>query len=215
MSQQIENQDNNLKKNFEGSEFWNVRFEPETYAYGVEPNQFLKEKLDQLPLGNALFVAEGEGRNAVYAAQQGWQVDAVDFSIAAREKAKSLALYHGVEIDYHLADVTTFTTTKKFDLIALVFLHLSPDSRTKTFRSFIPFLKEGGRILVEIYHPDQLGRLSGGPSNIQYLVNENDLKTDFESLDIEHLARVERMLNEGPFHQGLACVTQFVGRKSS
>ena len=87
-------------------DFWDARYEGETYAYGTEPNAYFRQQLDALPPGRLLLLAEGEGRNAVYAAKRGWQVTAVDFSDEGRAKALRLAVAQGVRLDYQVADLT-------------------------------------------------------------------------------------------------------------
>ena len=198
---------------FEHPAFWDERYGTDAdYVYGRRPNATFAEFLDGLPPGRLLLVAEGEGRNAVYAAERGWAVTATDFSASARDKALALAVERGVSIDYDVADATTYATDERFDAVALVFLHLGPGRRADAFRRYAGLLAPGGRLLVVVYHPDQLGRASGGPKRVEWLVGEGELADALAgTLRTERLERREVELDEGPLHRGPAAVTAYVG----
>ncbi len=149
---------------FEHPDFWDERYGADAaYVYGRRPNAFFAEVVDAHAPGRLLTVAGGEGRNAVYAAARGWRVTATDFSAVARDKALRLAGEAGVALEYRIADATAYHTDERFDLIALVFLHLGPEDRRSAFRRYASFLAPGGRLALILYHPDQLGKPSGGP----------------------------------------------------
>lgn len=202
------------RANFERPQFWDERYGADTaYVYGRRPNAFFAEVLDARPPGKLLTVAEGEGRNAVYAAEQGWRVTATDFSAVAREKALRLARQAGVAIDYQVADATTYHTDERFDLVTIVFLHLGPTDRRAALRRYAELLAPGGQLAVILYHPDQLGKPSGGPKNAAWLVSPEELGATFgDLLTTEVLERRSVILSEGPYHSGEAVVTVYVGR---
>lgn len=114
---------------------WDKRYSTEEYIYGAEPNQFFKNEIDKLEPGKILFLGEGEGRNAVYAASLGWNVDAIDSSIVGKEKAIKLGTSKGVEINYIVADLNEFTPeSEKYDAVVIIYLHLPEKLRKKVFK---------------------------------------------------------------------------------
>jgi SAM-dependent methyltransferase len=195
------------------SKFWDGRYEEDGFAYGTEANEFLKGALAGLKPGTILLPAEGEGRNAVYAAQLGWDVDAIDFSQAGKDKALKLAQKLGVTINYEIVDISLFEPNKSYDTIAFIFMHLAPKERNETFRRYVSFLKPGGKLIVEIFSKQQLGNPSGGPQNAEWLVNKEELATLFAELDIELLEEVETTLHEGKYHLGKANTTRLIGTR--
>ncbi|MEZ0486734.1 class I SAM-dependent methyltransferase [Fibrella aquatica] len=193
------------------NEFWNTRYSSPIYAYGTQPNAFFSECLQPLKPGRMLLPAEGEGRNAVYAAQQGWAVDAFDFSEAARDKALQLAGGACVSIRYNISTLQDFTVPENtYDLIGLVYVHMPPAERSAFHQRLISWLKPSGRIVLEAFHKEQLGRNSGGPQNSDMLYSRTELLQDFKGLDILQLEEVYTDLDEGPFHHGTACVLRMV-----
>ena len=117
-------------------------------------------------------------------------------------------------IDYELADATTYDTEARYEAIALVFLHLDPEQRADVFRRYAELLAPGGRLLLVLYHPDQLGRASGGPKKAAWLVSEDELAETFAGvLRTETLERRAVELDEGPLHRGPAAVTVYVGAR--
>ncbi len=187
------------------SQFWNERFDREDYVYGLNPNAFFKSIIDDLKPGRILLPCEGEGRQAVYAAKLGWQVDAFDSSHVGQQKALALAEEMGVEITYNILNAEDFNAIAQvYDAIGLVFAHFSPDLRQSIHRNLISSLKPGGHLILEGFRKEQFGLTSGGPRDIDMLFNTEMLEEDFSSLDIDLLAEEDRNLDEGAFHQGLA-----------
>ncbi|MDE5421816.1 class I SAM-dependent methyltransferase [Ancylomarina sp. DW003] len=196
------------------SDMWNERYANEAFVYGETPNQFFKEELLKLEAGSILLPAEGEGRNAVFAASQLWQVNAFDQSKQGRLKAINLAEKHQVEIKYDIADFENFNSDKEsYDCIALIYAHVSEIKRQVYHRLILDYLKPGGILLLEGFSKKQLGKKSGGPGQEAMLFSKEILLDDFSNLEVLKLEELDVELNEGEFHQGMASVIRFVGRK--
>lgn len=195
-------------------EFWNRRYQSEDYVYGEEPNSFLKSSLESLPPGKIIFPAEGEGRNAVFAARKGWEVYAFDISFEGMKKATQLAKKYEVSIHYTCGGYADIEyESNSFDVIAFIFSHLTPEVRTDYYIKLLKSLKPGGIVLLEGFHKEQIGKFSGGPPNKEMLYDETELQNDFGVLDDLKIERSDRVLNEGPFHQGMAALIRMSGRK--
>ncbi len=195
-------------------EFWDERFSQTDFVYGKEPNDFLKTELADLPAGKILFLGEGEGRNAVYAAKLGWQADAVDFSESAKQKALKLAEENLVSVNYFIADITAFTPPNNFyDAAALIFVHLPEEERIHVHKKVIDSLKPGGTLILESFEKDQISKNSGGPKNIDHLYSLENIATDFIDLDFTTFKKEVLHLTEGKFHSGEAVVIRFSGKK--
>ena len=195
-------------------EFWDERYSSIEFVYGTEPNIFFKDELDKLKTGNILLLGEGEGRNAVYAAGQGWKVDAVDFSTIEKEKALKLAYENNVKINYDVASLADYTfKLKNYDAIAIIYLHLKPKIRSKIHSQVFNSLKSNGILILEVFEKDQLGRNSGGPQNIDMLYSKEEIKKDFEKMRISLLEKKIIALDESEHHRGEAAVLQLVAQK--
>ncbi|BCY27175.1 class I SAM-dependent methyltransferase [Flavobacterium okayamense] len=197
-------------------EFWNNRYAEKEYAYGVEPNQFLKENLHLLPKGKILFVAEGEGRNAVFAAQNRYDVYAFDYSEPAKDKALQLALDKKVTLQYSVFDVLECSYPKDFfDAIVLIFAHFPFEIRKEAHQKIQSFLKPNGKILFEAFTKEQLNYNSGGPKEISMLFSEEEVKDEFNLVSFDFLTKEIVSLNEGPYHQGKGSVIRFLATKNA
>lgn len=195
-------------------QFWNERYGQNGLAYGQEPNVFLKEQLAGLPPGKILFPAEGEGRNAVFAARQGWDVVAFDFSDAGRDKARHMASGAGVTMDYQIRNAKDFSMAPdSLDVAALIYAHFPAPTREIFHASLQAWLKPNGVVLLEAFHPRQLQYASGGPKQEDMLYSPDMLLKDFKDLEILQLEALEIVLNEGRYHQGPGYVTRLVARK--
>lgn len=195
---------------------WNDRFSEEGYAYGKEPNAFFKEEIDKLKPagGRLLLVAEGEGRNAVYAASFGFEVDAFDFSPQAKEKAMKLAQEHKVSINYTVQDLEDFSPREDYyDCAGIIYMHLPEDLRHKVIEKIIASLKKGGRIIIEVFEKDQIEKTSGGPKDPELLYSLEDIVNEFSELDFQQLSKEVIELQEGKYHKGEAVVIRFTGTK--
>ena len=201
------------------AKFWDQRYSQKDYVYGTEPNEFYKSWIDRLTPGNALFAAEGEGRNAVYAAQLGWHVLAIDQSESGKKKAMDLAAARQVEIEYSVGDLGQIDLSeRKFDLIVLVYAHLSDTNRRAVHQKLMRLLNPGGHVILEAFsqqHPPYqvLNPTVGGPRELSYLYEETEIVFDFSALKPIYRSTEVIELSEGPFHLGKGSVVRFVGKK--
>lgn len=199
---------------------WNTRFGQKEYAYGILPNVFFKETLDKYKLkGKILLPAEGEGRNAVYAAKRGLDVYAFDMSIQGRNKAMRLAKENNVSINYEVGDFYGLELLKeKFDAVALIFAHFTTDIVSDYHKKITELLKPKGLVILEGFSKNHVefqkdNPKSGGPKNLEMLFSKEIMKRDFPNFEIIKLEEVEETLNEGEFHNGKASLIRFIGRK--
>jgi len=200
-------------------EFWDGRYSIPEYAYGKEPNVYFKEKLDGLSTGKILLPAEGEGRNAVYAAKNGWDVSAFDWSIEAKKKADALASDNKVTIHYQVGDLHSIQYQPgEFDVIGLCYAHFTTESISAFHKTLVGYLRKGGVLIFEAFSKNHIKYNSvkkgaGGPKNPDMLFSLEDIAKDFEDFDVTELYETEVDLREGPFHQGIGAVIRFAGRK--
>lgn len=197
-------------------EFWNERFGAEHYFYGTEPNAFLASQSHLFKPGqHVLSVADGEGRNGVWLAQQGLDVLAVDFSEKALEKSARLAAARGVKLRTELADLHQWNWGEnRFDAIVAIFVQFaSSQERPALHRAMRNALKPGGLLLIQGYRPKQLEYKTGGPSNLDNLYGADVLRRDFADLDILHLEEHDSVIAEGPGHSGMSALVDLVARK--
>ena len=193
---------------------WNQRYAVADYIYGTEPNIFFKKNIDALKPGKLLLPAEGEGRNAIYAAKCGWNVEAFDFSTYAREKAISLASHNQVSIEYEISSIEDYNYAENaYDAIGLIYIHLDPEARIAFHNKVMKSLKHGGRLIFEAFSKKQLTYNSGGPKNEEWLYSINELSCDFSSLHIIDKEELVIHLSEGTGHDGEADVIRFIAQK--
>jgi SAM-dependent methyltransferase len=201
------------------AQFWDQRYGQEEYVYGSTPNEFYKKWIDKLVPGKAFFPAEGEGRNAVYAAQLGWQVLAIDQSEMGKRKALDLALSKQVQIEYLVADLEAIDLSDRtFDLIVLIYAHLHDSIRRTIHQKLADRLNPGGHVILEAFskqHPPYqlLNPAVGGPRELAYLYDEAEIVSDFSGLKPIYQATEEIELSEGAYHAGKGSVVRFVGKK--
>jgi cyclopropane fatty-acyl-phospholipid synthase-like methyltransferase len=197
-------------------EHWQQRFAAPDYVFGTEPNEFLKRHGHLLHKGDkALAIADGEGRNGVFMAEQGLDVLSVDFSPNAQEKARKLAAERGVALKVEQADILNWDwPAETFDVVAAIFFQfVGPEGRDKIFAGIKRALKPGGLLLLEGYSPKQLEYKTGGPPHLENLYTRELLEQafgDFASLDIREY---EAELHEGGRHAGVSALIDLVGRK--
>jgi 2-polyprenyl-3-methyl-5-hydroxy-6-metoxy-1,4-benzoquinol methylase len=198
---------------------WNDRYSKNEFAYGEQPNNYLKAQLEKLNAGTILFPAEGEGRNAVFAAKLGWTVSAFDISAAGKNKALRLAEINKVTIDYQVGELQTLNYhTEQFDAIALIYAHFPADIKSLYHKTLDKYLRKNGFVIFEAFskrHVDYISKNEkvGGPKDIAMLFSIDELTSDFANYEIIALVEKEIELNEGLFHNGKGSVIRFVGRK--
>lgn len=198
---------------------WNDRYSDEAYAFGLEPNDYLKEQLEKLTPGEILFAGEGEGRNAVFAAKLGWSVSAFDISIEGRKKARLLADANNVALDYQVGELPDLSfQSEQFDAIALIYAHFPAELITPYHKLLDSYLRKGGTVIVEAFSKNHIEhRLKnpkvGGPTKLEELFSMDGIRSDFLNYEVIELAEKVIELNEGLYHKGKGSVIRFVGRK--
>lgn len=194
---------------------WDERYAGEAFMYGTEPNDFLRQWATALePAARVLCLAEGEGRNAVYLAGLGFAVTGVDASVVGMAKAQRLAAARGVPLETVVADLSQYELGEAtWGGIVSIWCHVAPPLRATLHQRVLKALAPGGVLILEHYHPRQVGRGTGGPPDPSLLVTLEELQRDFEALQVLHAAEAEREVLEGHGHRGLSVVTQFVARR--
>ncbi|MFG4004152.1 class I SAM-dependent methyltransferase [Flavobacterium aquidurense] len=198
---------------------WDDRYSSEEFAYGTAPNNYLKEQLEKLEPGSILFPAEGEGRNAVFAAKSGWKVAAFDISEEGKNKALKLAEASNITIEYQVGELETLHyQPEQFDAIALIYAHFPAEIKSAIHKTLETYLRKDGMIIFEAFSKKHLEYLAindkvGGPKDIESLFSIEEIQADFPNYEIIALEEKEIELNEGLFHNGKGSVIRFVGRK--
>ena len=197
---------------------WDTRFQVESFVFGEEPNKFLH---DVAPIylktsQKVLCVADGEGRNSVWLAKQGLQVDAFDFSEVAISKAKSLAIRNNVSVNFTVSDCESWNwNDSQYDAVAAIFIQFaSPTEREILFKNMVKALKPGGIIIIQGYTPKQLEYKTGGPNDINYLYTESLMQDLLGGLGIVEMKSYEAVMSEGPGHNGMSALIGVVAKKA-
>jgi SAM-dependent methyltransferase len=195
------------------AERWNERYSGSDYLFGTEPNDFLRSAVDRLPEGRALCLGEGEGRNAVFLAERGYEVTAVDASAAGLRKAVKLSEARDVEIRPIVKDLADYSVQPdSWDVIVLIFVHLPRELRRAVHRAVVSGLRPGGVVVVEAHALEDAGTASGGPPR-ELLMELDELRDEFRGLELEVAREVRREVEEGTQHRGGRAVVQLLGRK--
>ncbi|MBT2582171.1 class I SAM-dependent methyltransferase [Planococcus sp. ISL-109] len=194
---------------------WHERYQTEEYVYGIEPNEFIKSMHPKLAAsGDALAIAEGEGRNAVFLAEQGMQVTAWDFARSGLEKTQRLANSRNVEVAVSEVDLAQAEWAEgKWDEIICVFGHFPKHVQQKTFEGIRRALKPGGYFLMEVYSTDQLSYGTGGPKTEEMLYRPEEILEAFQGFKLIHFFAGEVVRKEGSLHNGLSHVIQAAVQK--
>lgn len=196
--------------------FWDQRYAREDYLFGVAPNAFLSRQAPRLKAGGrALAIADGEGRNGVWLAEQGLAVHAVDSSAVAQDKAHRLAAERGVELELELVDLATWTwPVDTYDVVVGIFIQfLPPEQRDQMFEHVRAALKPGGLLLLEGYRPKQVEYGTGGPSTPENLYTEELLRKAFAGFEIVELSGYDTEIAEGTAHCGMSALIDLVAVK--
>ncbi len=191
---------------------WDKRYSEEHYIYGTEPNEFLLQNAHEIPEhGQVLCLADGEGRNSVFLAKQGYCVTAIDSSIEGIKKARKLAHKNNVEIVFIHQDLANYDPgTDQWQGIVSIFCHLPPDIRQALHRKIVSSLKEKGVLILEAYTPAQLALGTGGPPVAELTMNSAILKDELNGLHFKQLQELEREIIEGTHHTGSGAVVQAI-----
>lgn len=193
---------------------WDQRYNIDEYVYGKEPNDFLRQSIKHIPQGDLLCLAEGEGRNAVFLAQHGGNVTAVDASAIGLAKAHRLAVERGVSLTTQIADLAQFQLDEdRWDGIISIFAHLPPPVRRALHKQVVQSLRPGGIFLLEAYTPQQLLHNTGGPPNAELLMDLASLQQELQGLRFLHAQECVRDIHEGLFHNGLSAVVQIIAQR--
>jgi SAM-dependent methyltransferase len=194
---------------------WNERYSEPFASYGTEPNDFLREVAGRIPDGPVLCLAEGEGRNAVFLAERGHAVTAVDLSDVGLANASRLAAERGVEITTVAADLAVYEPGEAcWAGIVSIWGHLPRTVRTRLYPACVRALRPGGALVLESYTPRQLERPGeGGPSSADMLMTPDDVREEFAGLRFERCAEVDRDVAEGRYHHGPSTTVQVLAFK--
>ncbi len=210
-----------MSSELQGAPLWDSRYSAEGFAFGDQPNDFLRsqepllrEANEAVGGGRALCLAEGEGRNAVWLAGLGYLVTAMDLSAAGLEKARLLGHKHGVSIETVVADLAAFDLGEsQWDLIVSIWCHLPPSLRARVHANTVRALRPGGLVILTAYTPTQIARGTGGPSTPDKCMSLEGLRHEFSGLELVVGQEVVREVYEGIYHAGLSDVVELVGRR--
>ena len=200
----------------DAAETWNRRFEGDDFLFGTEPNAWLREHAQAFPRGGrVLSVADGEGRNSVWLAKQGFAVDAFDIAEVGVAKARAFAAREGVTVDFRVADVDGFGwQAAHWDGIAAIFVQFAdPELRRRLFAHMVAALNPGGVLVLQGYTPKQLEYRTGGPPILSHLYTPAMLREAFAALEILELREYEAEVHEGSGHDGRSALIGLVARR--
>ena len=190
---------------------WDERYSAQEYAYGTNPNKFLEANVSTIPKGKVLSLAEGEGRNAVFLAKQGYSVTAVDSSLVGLNKARKLAEENGVIVEFIHTDLAEYDLgEKKWDGIVSIFCPLPSSIRKQLHKKVEAALKRNGVFLLEAYTPAQLKYGTGGGNSVDVMQSKESLSLELAGLKFKHLIELERDVVEGIYHTGIGAVVQAI-----
>jgi cyclopropane fatty-acyl-phospholipid synthase-like methyltransferase len=195
--------------------FWNTRFKEAEFAYGTEPNDFLKSKIQAFkPNSKILCLAEGEGRNAVFLAEHNHHVTAVDYSQEGLNKLKKLASDKNLSIETVCIDLNHYKIEEnKWDAIICIFGHFSEPLRQSVFKQVFKGLNKDGVFLMEAYHKDQINYKTGGPQVADLLYSAEELQIDFSEFKNKSIETSIKEIEEGKYHKGTSVVIQVIAKK--
>jgi SAM-dependent methyltransferase len=190
---------------------WDERYSAEEYVYGTNPNNFLEANVSSIPKGKVLSLAEGEGRNAVFLAKQGYSVTAVDASLVGLNKARKLAEENGVIVEFIHTDLAEYDLGEnKWDGSVSIFCPLPSSIRKQLHKKVEAALKRNGVFLLEAYTPAQLKYDTGGGNSVDVMQSKESLSLELAGLKFKHLIELERDVVEGIYHTGIGAVVQAI-----
>ncbi len=192
---------------------WNEMYGSEEYRYGIIPNDFLKDNYDKIAKGKVLCIGSGEGRNAVFLAEKGFDVTAVDFSINGIKKTQSLAEKRNVKVESIESDVLEYDFGReKYEAVINMFLHFDRDNRKIVAGKIFQALKPGGLFISETYHVEQLISGMAGPKDEKLMMTVDRAMEDYKDFSFEILRKVNRETYEGHENRGGGVVVQILAR---
>lgn len=195
---------------------WDERYGIDDYLFGTAASQFLTKHAARLTTGaNALAVADGEGRNSVFLAEQGLHVTAMDISEVGAAKARLLAEQRGVVVDVQVADILEWEwTPNSYDFVVAVFIQfLDPTQQLAVFTGMQRTLRPGGHLLLHGYRPEQIAYGTGGPRDPANLYTEEGLAAAFGEMQIDVLESYDISISEGSGHDGTSALIDLVATK--
>lgn len=195
--------------------FWNTRYKEAEFAYGTEPNDFLKSKIQAFKSNSKILcLAEGEGRNAVFLAEHNHHVTAVDYSQEGLNKLKKLASDKNLSIETVCIDLNHYKIEEnKWDAIICIFGHFPEPLRQTVFKQVYSGLKKDGVFLMEAYHKDQINYKTGGPQVADLLYSAEELQIDFSEFKNRSIETSIKEIEEGKYHKGTSFVIQVMAHK--
>lgn len=195
-------------------EFWNGKFSKADYFYGINPNDFLASNIELLKNHQKLLcLGEGEGRNAIFFAKNGFEVSAIDASNLGLEKLQNRAIQEKLDIKTICMDLNFWETDEKYDVIVASYLHMYKDEREELFKKIEESLNKNGYFIAEFFSTKQLSFNSGGPKDLDLLYSLEDFQNYF-NLCKKKITEEIVVLDEGIGHQGEACVIRVVIQKN-
>ena len=200
----------------DAADTWNRRYAGAEFLFGTEPNAWLRDHASALPVGGrVLCVADGEGRNSVWLAQQGFRVEAFDIADRAVDKARAFAKGKRVSVDFVVADIDGFAWPEAaYDGVAAIFVQFAdPPTRARLFERIVRSLKPGGVLILQGYTPKQLEYRTGGPPCVSHLYTRDLIESAFAEQSIVELCEYEAQVDEGQGHSGLSALIGLVARR--
>ncbi|NOU94707.1 methyltransferase domain-containing protein [Paenibacillus sp. LMG 31456] len=195
---------------------WNERFGSNEYAYGEQPNPFIKDQAHRLKGKRIVAFAEGEGRNAVFLARQGYQVTAWDYAVNGLKKTEKLAERFQVKVETGLKDLLHDPVpSESYDGAIMIFGHFPKADQRKVIDKLLAVVKQGGIVMLEVYSEEQIRYQSGGPKSVDMLYNPVDVLAWTSGYEMLHFFYGEQRRDEGLFHTGTGHVIQVILAKNS
>jgi len=193
---------------------WDERYSQNDLVYGEKPNTYFQKIIDKLNPGKILMPGDGEARNSLYAAKNGWEVTSVDFSSVAIEKAKHYAEHEKVSIEFINEDLSKYNYPEEYyDAVGIIFFHLQSPEKEIIHENIAKSIKTGGIIIAEVFSNNQLQHASGGPRNKNALYTLEEIAEYYKDFDHIELLEAQIELKESKFHWGPASVIRLFGKK--
>lgn len=195
---------------------WNERYAGQDYLFGTRPAEFVVRHAGLLRPGmSVLSVADGEGRNSVWLAEQGLRVTAMDGAPNAVDKARRLAAERGVQVDFNVADITTWDwEARAYDAVLGVFIQFAPPPlRDAIFAGIRRAVKPGGLVMLHGYAPRQVGYGTGGPACADNMYTDAILRQAFDGFEVLTLTDYDAEISEGTGHSGLSALVDCILRR--